>query len=90
MVKTATSVGIEWERYAKGLLNANDWNALVEGVKAESSHVDIPAYYTAKFHGYANGNLCLEAAVEQEIAGKAVGARNFPAEGVRLLLRFLF
>ena len=40
-----------------------------------------PSYYINKFHGYKEGNLCKEAAIEQEIAGKAVGARNFPAEG---------
>ena len=41
-----------------------------------------PSYYTQQFHGYRDGNLCLISAVEQEIAGKAVGARNFPDAGL--------
>ena len=82
MVKTATSVGIEWERIAETMVKANDWTAAVESVLHETKDLIIPEYYQARFHGYSEGNLCIEAAIEQEIAGKAVGARNFPQEGI--------
>lgn len=82
MVKTATSVGIEWERIAEKMTQAKDWTAATQFVLQETKDVIVPEYYKAKFHGYLEGNLCIEAAVEQEIAGKAVGARNFPQEGI--------
>jgi ubiquinone/menaquinone biosynthesis C-methylase UbiE len=81
MVKTAESVGLEWKSIADGLLSINDWKAAVHLENA--SNIVIPKYYRAPFHGYADGNLCLQAAVEQEIAGKAVGARNFPSQGLQ-------
>ena len=82
MVKTANSVGIKWEKIAKGMMGANDWTAATHSVMRESEDVKVPGYYQARFHGYQEGNLCIEAAIEQEIAGKAVGARNFPQEGI--------
>ena len=41
----------------------------------------MPAYYRQPFHAYEPGNLCWEAAWEAEVAGRAVGARNYPAFG---------
>ena len=41
----------------------------------------VQDYYKQRFHGYERGNLCIRAAIEQEIAGKAVGARNYPGYG---------
>ena len=82
MVKTATSVGIEWEKIAEKMTRAKDWTTAVQSVLEETRDVQVPEYYKARFHGYQEGNLCIEAAVEQEIAGKAVGARNFPQEGI--------
>ena len=40
-----------------------------------------PDYYRSKFHAYAEGNLNWDAALEQLVAGKGVGVRNFPAYG---------
>lgn len=82
MKKTAQSVGLDWEKKSNELVNAADWMSRVESVKAELND-QYPEYYQSKFHGYSDGNLCISAAVEQEIAGKAVGARNFPNEGLR-------
>eukprot|EP00557_Chaetoceros_sp_GSL56_P013700 CAMPEP_0176481446 /NCGR_PEP_ID=MMETSP0200_2-20121128/2823_1 /TAXON_ID=947934 /ORGANISM="Chaetoceros sp., Strain GSL56" /LENGTH=540 /DNA_ID=CAMNT_0017877649 /DNA_START=117 /DNA_END=1739 /DNA_ORIENTATION=- len=45
--------------------------------------LDYPSYYTKEFHAYPNGNLSWEAAIEQELASRAVGARNFPSHGAK-------
>jgi len=81
MLKTAESSGIDWKKFSSNLKEAKDWKKEIEKVISENPDVSIPPYYKKKFHGYFEGNLCLEAAVEQELAGKAVGARNFPQEG---------
>ena len=83
MVKTAKSIGLDWEKIAETLRSNNDWEAAIARVQEESKLIAVPEYYPAKFHGYEKGNLCIDAAIEQEIAGKAVGARNFPAEGLQ-------
>jgi hypothetical protein len=86
MVKTAESVGIEWGEIVEGMVASNDWETAVQNVKNERPNLKYPDYYTSRFHGYEDGNLCLDAAVEQEIAGKAVGARNFPTQGIKGVL----
>ena len=88
MVKTAEAIGIEWTKTAellKSKLEQVDFEEQILSIMNEedSPSEGWPTYYTTKFHGYKQGNLCLEAAIEQEIAGKAVGARNFPDEGVK-------
>ena len=84
MVKTATSVGVDWEGKAAMLTGARpDWDAVVAAIANENGpSFSVPEYYKQPFHAYDDGNLCLQAAVEQELAGKAVGARNFPSEGI--------
>jgi ubiquinone/menaquinone biosynthesis C-methylase UbiE len=83
MVKTATSAGLDWEGKARLLTAAvPDWMMEIAAIQNENPDLIPPAYYNNKFHGYKEGNLCLQAAVEQELAGKAVGARNFPSEGL--------
>ncbi|KAJ1409868.1 S-adenosyl-L-methionine-dependent methyltransferase [Ochromonadaceae sp. CCMP2298] len=81
MVKTAESVGIDWTVKLTALLAATDWEKRVAEVVAEKPLLRPPPYYENKFHGYSEGNLCINAAIEQELAGKAVGARNYPEEG---------
>lgn len=75
MVRTAEANGIPWTESLRWIRSAGAWTdaqaRLPEGVA-------VPAYYRAPFHAYDLGNLCWEAAMEQELAGKAVGARNFP------------
>ena len=72
MIKTAASVGVDWKGKALGLREANpNWNGAIESIKAQKSPDFVPpAYYMQPFHGYTEGNLCLEAALEQELAGK--------------------
>lgn len=72
MVDTAEANGIRWRE-------AVDWIQQLETWEAED--VEVPAYYRAAFHGYNRGNLCWEAAFEQEVASAAVGARNYPRGG---------
>ena len=51
------------------------------GVLPADAEVPVPEYYQQPFHAYEEGNLCWEAALEGEIASRAVGARNFPDAG---------
>jgi SAM-dependent methyltransferase len=76
MVKTAEANGIRWgDALAWVRDEAGPWaDDPLEGIAS-------PAYYAAPFHAYDAGNLCWQAAFEQELAGKAVGARNFPERG---------
>lgn len=82
MVKTAEDAGIDWTTKAESMekkLEGYDFISIMN--EEHSPEGEWPSYYINKFHGYKSGNLCKEAAIEQEIAGKAVGARNFPSEG---------
>ena len=81
MIKTAQKVGIDWPAYKEAIRGANDWSASLSAVIAENPSLETPQYFREKFHAYEEGNLSLESAFEQEIAGKSVGARNFPSEG---------
>ncbi|KAG8463466.1 hypothetical protein KFE25_004977 [Diacronema lutheri] len=77
MVRTAEANGIPWRECLAWLRGARAWD---DGALArvQRDGVDVPEYYRAPFHAYEQGNLCWEAALEQELAGKAVGVRNFP------------
>jgi ubiquinone/menaquinone biosynthesis C-methylase UbiE len=81
MISTAESCGINWREKSSMLLKQTNWKTIVESVKLENDF-KIPEYFINKFHGYEDGNLCIEAAIEQDIAGKAVGARNYPNDGI--------
>lgn len=76
MIETARKNGVPWESSVEWLAGARAW-----AVDAAEADVAVPAYYANKFHAYADGNLCWEAAFEQEPASRAVGARNYPAFG---------
>jgi hypothetical protein len=73
MIKTAASVGVDWKGKALSLRQANpNWDSVIESIKAEKGpNYVTPSYYTQPFHGYKDGNLCLDAALEQELAGIA-------------------
>ena len=85
MVSTATNAGVDWTGNVDNLLNKSgiNWQENVQNIIDENKELyeNIPSYYKNSFHGYEEGNLCLLAAVEQEVAGYAVGIRNFPKEG---------
>ena len=85
MISTAESVGIDWRKKCdllKGKLGSAGFDdERITSIMNEKESVTFPEYYKQRFHGYAEGNLCFDSAIEQEIAGKSVGARNFPKEG---------
>lgn len=75
MIKTAASVGVDWKGKALSLREINsDWQSRIESIKAQRSPDYVtPPYYMQPFHGYKEGNLCLDAALEQELAGTFAG-----------------
>lgn len=73
MVRTAEANGIAWTDALEWLRRSHAW-----GEAEVPAGVVVPDYYRAPFHTYEEGNLCWDAAMEQELAGKAVGVRNFP------------
>lgn len=87
--QTSTPISQDWEsevarlRESQSSLEAT-FARLTGQTSAEwtpqASNV-APDYYRAKFHAYDQGNLCWDAALEQLVAGKGVGVRNFPAFG---------
>eukprot|EP00629_Pelagomonadales_sp_RCC1024_P015447 CAMPEP_0119296606 /NCGR_PEP_ID=MMETSP1329-20130426/50657_1 /TAXON_ID=114041 /ORGANISM="Genus nov. species nov., Strain RCC1024" /LENGTH=356 /DNA_ID=CAMNT_0007297541 /DNA_START=163 /DNA_END=1233 /DNA_ORIENTATION=- len=74
MIDTAKKNGVPWADSVAWLERQREWTL-------EGDAVAPPAYYEAPFHAYDSGNLCWQAAFEQEVASKAVGARNYPAFG---------
>ena len=81
MVKTAEANAIPWAKSLAWIKGHKAWGA-AELAAASDPDTVTPAYYCAPFHAYLpGGNLCWEAAWEQELAGQAVGQRNFPGAG---------
>lgn len=85
MEDTAMENGIPWVQ-CRGWLESQDgpWKHLRTTTDTEMDVVStnsFPDWYRQSFHAYEKGNLCWEAALEVEIASRAVGARNFPAFG---------
>ena len=80
MVKTAEENGIAWGPALEWIQRSSRWT---DRELAQWAPLDFeyPWYYQKKFHAYEMGNLCWDAAHEQELAGKAVGQRNFPGNG---------
>jgi len=77
IVKTAESNGVRWNEALEWIKAQGPW----EGQDQIASDVDYPEYYLKPFHAYEEGNVNWDAAWEQELAGRAVGARNFPEHG---------
>lgn len=87
MKQTAEGAGIDWEAEVARLRESqSDLEATFAELTGQSSAEwdaasHVPDYYRSKFHAYDQGNLCWDAALEQLVAGKGVGVRNFPAYG---------
>jgi SAM-dependent methyltransferase len=82
MISTARSNGIDWPAMYNWLLSQDGpWKGSSNGTTLNISTTHVPEYYKRPFHAYEDGNLCWKAAMEQEIASAAVGARNFPKFG---------
>ncbi|KAJ8600880.1 hypothetical protein CTAYLR_006998 [Chrysophaeum taylorii] len=75
MIRTAEANDVPWCDALAWIQASGPW--------PEIPDAEYPAYYRSPFHAYPLGNLCWEAAWEQEIASAAVGARNYPAFGRR-------
>ena len=73
IVKTAESNGVRWNEALEWIKLQGPWDG--------QGKVDYPEYYLKPFHAYEEGNINWDAAWEQELAGRAVGARNFPEYG---------
>eukprot|EP00903_Cladosiphon_okamuranus_P020618 g18928.t1 len=82
MVKGAEKRGLDWTGIVERLQGAENWEKLRTDILAKNSNVIVPDYYLKQFHAYGDGNLCWQAAFEQEIASLAVGIRSFPKEGL--------
>ena len=77
MLSTAEANGVPWSEALQWIQKQDGpWKEKNGNIQQTTS---FPTYYTQKFHAYEDGNLSWEAAFEQEIVGRAVGARNFPA-----------
>ena len=83
IVKTAQANGIQWIDSYQWLMSQNGpWKECNNNNNnIESNYMEYPEFYTKEFHAYDKGNLCWDAAIEQELASRAVGARNFPEYG---------
>eukprot|EP00611_Tribonema_gayanum_P000770 TRINITY_DN10569_c0_g1_i1.p1 TRINITY_DN10569_c0_g1~~TRINITY_DN10569_c0_g1_i1.p1 ORF type:complete len:397 (-),score=115.21 TRINITY_DN10569_c0_g1_i1:112-1260(-) len=77
-MKKAVAGFVQWDEVVADRKAAADWEAAVNAVKATRPDIVVPDYYIRKFHAYDDGNLCLDAALEQDLASAAVGARNYP------------
>ncbi|CAM9758694.1 unnamed protein product, partial [Ectocarpus fasciculatus] len=82
MVKGAEKRGLDWTGIVEGLKGAENWEKRRTDILAKNTNVVVPEYYLKQFHAYGDGNLCWQAAFEQEIASLAVGIRSFPKEGL--------
>ena len=82
-MKTAEENDIPWTKAKTWLKSQKDapWNDEHRRVEVESDQ--YPEYYRRSFHAYEDGNLSYDAAIEQELASRSIGARNFPAYGER-------
>ncbi|KAL9189574.1 hypothetical protein ACHAXT_009249 [Thalassiosira profunda] len=77
IVKTAEENGIPWVAAKEWIRRQPDapWN---NDVNNEYINIQYPRYYQKSFHAYDEGNLSYDAAFEQELASRSIGARNFP------------
>ncbi|CAI5482663.1 unnamed protein product [Closterium sp. Yama58-4] len=90
MVKRGDAIGFPWApRLAE--LKRHDWDEELRLVAATSrvprdasGEYVYPEYYTKPFHAYEKGNLSLDAALEVELAAKAVHAPIFDPESKKL------
>ena len=80
MIKRAEAIGVDWRREVKHLRSRGgeldfdpEWEKDLEQIL--NPDLTYPDYYLQSFHAYAEGNLSWDAAMEVEVAAKAVHAR---------------
>ncbi|MCD8487332.1 MAG: class I SAM-dependent methyltransferase [Desertifilum sp.] len=71
MIQRAEKIGVPWRQQVE-TLRAHDWEG--EFAAVQNSQLRYPDYYVTSFHAYDEGNLSWDAALEVEVAAKAVHA----------------
>jgi ubiquinone/menaquinone biosynthesis C-methylase UbiE len=71
MIKRAEKIGVPWTKQVQELKKL-DWDAQLAQV--ENIDLNYPNYYCCSFHAYEQGNLSWDAALEVEVAARAVHA----------------
>jgi SAM-dependent methyltransferase len=79
IINRAEKIGVSWRKQVQ-TLQAHNWDS--ELAKVENPQVSYPDYYLNSFHAYDKGNMCWEAALELEVAARAVHANIWPNAGV--------
>lgn len=77
MVDRGDAIGYPWGERLRELKKHN-WESEIEAVR--NPELEYPDYYTVPFHAYDRGNLSLDAALEVELAARAVHATVFDTE----------
>ncbi len=72
MIKRANLIGVDWLGEV-ATLRSRDWTTELNAV--QNPDLQYPSYYVTSFHGYEQGNLTWEAAIEVEVAAYAVHSR---------------
>jgi len=76
MVKRGEAMGIPWAKHLEEL-DKVDWDIEVDKFASSSPGLEYPEYYLSPFHAYESGNMCIEAALEAEVASLTVHAPVF-------------
>ncbi|MBE9191689.1 class I SAM-dependent methyltransferase [Gloeocapsopsis crepidinum LEGE 06123] len=71
MIKRAEKIGVPWTKQVQKLKQL-DWDTQLAQV--ENPELKYPDYYCCSFHAYEQGNLSWDAALEVEVAARAVHA----------------
>jgi ubiquinone/menaquinone biosynthesis C-methylase UbiE len=79
MIKRAEKIGVPWRQRVQEL-QQHDWDS--ELAKVQNPQLTYPDYYLTSFHAYEKGDLCWDAALEVEVAARAVHAGIWPDAGV--------
>jgi ubiquinone/menaquinone biosynthesis C-methylase UbiE len=80
MIKRAEKIGVPWTEQVETLKN-HDWES--ELAKVQNPQLSYPEYYLRPFHAYDKGDLCWEAALEVEVAARAVHAGIWKGAGAQ-------
>ncbi|CAM9806293.1 unnamed protein product [Ectocarpus sp. 13 AM-2016] len=75
-VKKAEGMGIKWTAFLDDL-NRNKERLLNIQSEMTDAALDIPEYYYAPIHAYADGNLCWDSAMEEDLWSKLMIAPLF-------------
>ncbi|CAB1096673.1 unnamed protein product [Ectocarpus sp. CCAP 1310/34] len=75
-VKKAEGMGIKWTAFLDDL-NRNKERLLNIQSEMTDASLDIPEYYYAPIHAYADGNLCWDSAMEEDLWSKLMIAPLF-------------